>query len=121
VGSLREHRLRQLEERLAWGEGWTDTGLVFTKEDGSAIRPSWVTRRLPQLAEKAGLPRLTPHSLRHGWATMALEAGVHPKVVADRLGHASVQITLDRYSHVTEGLDREAAETVANLIEGTRR
>ncbi|MFN2486165.1 MAG: tyrosine recombinase XerC [Acidimicrobiia bacterium] len=54
VGSLREYRRRQLEERLSWGEGWQDTGLAFTKEDGSPIRPAWVTAQLPKLASTAG-------------------------------------------------------------------
>ncbi len=119
VTALREHRKRQLEERIAWGEAWQDHGLVFCREDGTPIRPSWVTRRLPRLAESAGVPRLTPQGLRHTWATLALEVGVHPKVVADRLGHSSIQVTLDRYSHLVEGLDRAAAEQVADVIDGT--
>lgn len=106
-----------LEERIAWGEGWQDSGLVFTREDGSPIRPSWVTRQLPKLAEVAGVPRATPHVLRHTWATLALKAGVHPKVVAGRLGHSSVQITLDRYSHLVPGLDQAAADEVAALFD----
>ncbi|HEX6299048.1 MAG TPA: tyrosine-type recombinase/integrase [Acidimicrobiia bacterium] len=59
----------------------------------------------------------TPHdAARHTWATLALASGVHPKVVQERLGHSSIAITLDRYSHVIEGMDRDAAETVAALI-----
>ena len=56
------------------------------------------------------------HSLRHTWATVALEAGVHPKVVSERLGHSSIAITLDTYSHVVEGMDADAATTVADQI-----
>ena len=56
------------------------------------------------------------HDLRHGWATMALQAGVHPKVVQERLGHANIGITLDTYSHVTAGLHEDAAENVAALF-----
>jgi len=118
---LRDHRRAQVAEQLAWGEGYQDGGLVFTREDGSPVRPASVTRALPALAAAAGLPRLTPHGLRHTWATLALASGVNPKVVAERLGHASVQITLDRYSHVTEGLDLAAAVGVAALIDGARR
>lgn len=116
VEALRLHRQRQLEERLAWGEGWQDHGLVFCREDGTPLRPSWVTARLPKLAEEAGLPRLTPHGLRHTWATLALKSGVNPKIVAERLGHSSVTVSLDRYSHVMPQMDRDAAEEVAGLI-----
>jgi integrase len=56
------------------------------------------------------------HDLRHGWATLALQAGVHPKVVQERLGHANIGITLDTYSHVTAGLHDDAAERVAALF-----
>lgn len=57
-----------------------------------------------------------PHDLRHTWATLALKAGVHPKVVSDRLGHSTISITLDIYSHVTPSLDADAANAVASAI-----
>jgi integrase len=59
------------------------------------------------------------HDLRHGWASMALASGLHPKVVQERLGHATIAVTLDVYSHVTAGLHSDAAEQVAGLIFGT--
>ena len=79
---------------------------------------SFVESEEPKLtAVEAGVRPLTPHPAgRHTWATLAMQSGVHVKVVSERLGHSSVAITLDRYSHVTEGMDREAAETVAALI-----
>jgi Phage integrase family len=64
-------------------------------------------------AARLGLPPIRLHDLRHGWATMALETGEHPKVVAEQLGHASVRVTLDTYSHVTPGVQREAVARVA--------
>ncbi len=63
-------------------------------------------------------PKIRLHDLRHGWATMALAAGVHPEVVQERLGHANIGITLDVYSHVTAGLHDDAAERVAGLVFG---
>jgi integrase len=63
---------------------------------------------------RLGLPPIRFHDLRHGWATMALEAGEHPKVVAEQLGHASVRVTLDTYSHVAPGVQREAVTRVAS-------
>ncbi len=116
VAKLREHRRRQLEERLAWGEGYADIGVVFTREDGSLLRPDWVSRRFEALRVEAGLSHIRLHDVRHTWATLALSAGVPMKVVQERLGHASIAITMDRYSHVLEGLDRDAAETVTATI-----
>jgi integrase len=70
-----------------------------------------------RLVKRSGVPRIGGiHALRHGWATLALQAGVHPKVVAERLGHASVRITLDTYSHVAAGMQEDAAATVARLV-----
>jgi integrase len=118
VAVLQAHRKRQLEERVAWGAGYEDHDLIFCRENGTPLRPATVTRNLTALAEDAHLPRLTPHGLRHSWATLALKRGIHPKVVADRLGHSSVSVTLDRYSHVTASLDADAAEQVAAMIDG---
>jgi integrase len=80
VRVLREWRKHQLEERLAWGPDWTDTGRVFTREDGTDLHPERVSERFRRLVKGSQLPRLTLHGLRHGHATLALQAGVHPKV-----------------------------------------
>ena len=113
------HRKRQLEERLAWGPAWQDSGYVFTTEDGRVLHPQRVTQVFKRLASEAGLPPIRLHGLRHTAATLALTAGIHPKVVSERLGHATVGITLDTYSHVGEGLQEEAATRVAGMIFGT--
>ena len=108
---------RQDVERAAAGSAWGDTGLVFTREDGSAIHPDRYSHWFADLVEKAGVPAIRLHDLRHTHATLALAAGVHPKVVSERLGHATVGITLDLYSHVTPSLDELAAETIAALVD----
>jgi integrase len=66
--------------------------------------------------KRSGLPRIRLHDLRHTWATLALQAGVHPKVVSERLGHGSIAITLDTYSHAIPALESDAAELVAGLV-----
>ena len=71
----------------------------------------------PELVQLARLPRIRLHDLRHTHATLALQAGVHPKVVQERLGHASVKVTLDTYSHVLPPMHQEAAARVAALID----
>ena len=98
------------------GEAWQDDNLVFCNEDGSALHPSRFTRRFVTACERAGVPKIRLHDLRHTWATLALQAGIHPKVVSERLGHATTGITLDIYSHVQPELDAHAATAVAELF-----
>jgi len=115
--ALRAHHAHQATEKLAAGELYCDKGLVFCDEIGQPVSPDWFTRATKRFATAAGVPPLTPHPAgRHTFATLALSAGVASKVVAERLGHASITTTLDRYSHVTEGMDRHAADTVADII-----
>lgn len=119
VSTLRQHRRRQLEERMAWGAAWEDTGALFTKEDGSALHPHTLVWHFKKAQRSAGVPRLRLHDLRHTHATLALQAGVHPKVVQERLGHSSIAITLDLYSHVVPGMQEDAAAKVGAVIFGT--
>ena len=110
---LRAHRTRQAERRLAAGPAWIETGRVFTREDGSHLHPDVLSKRFDAWVRKSGIPRITFHGLRHTWATMALEKGIHTKVVSERLGHANISVTLDIYSKVRPALDLAAAELVA--------
>jgi len=117
VAVLRAHRKSQAEERIAAGPLWTDVDLVFCNEAGKPVKPDTFTRTWKRLATEAGVPPLTPHSgARHSWATLALEAGVPLKVVQEQLGHSSIAITADVYSHVSEDLSREAVERVAEMF-----
>jgi integrase len=120
VAILRDHRRQQLEQRLLLGPGWRDNDLVFTAVDGEPVHPERFSREFDRRVERWALPRIRLHDLRHGWATMALQAGVHPKVVSERLGHAGISITLDTYSHVTPDMQGAAAELVAGLLAGPR-
>jgi integrase len=95
---------------------WTDTGHVFVREKGSLLHPDSFTKLFDRLVRRSGLPRIRLHDLRHSRATLALRAGVHPKVVSERLGHASVGITLDVYSHAIPAMQEEAAERIASLV-----
>jgi integrase len=119
VEMLRRHRVRQVEQQLEAGELWSDEhGLVFTDEIGRPYDPNRYTRNFQSEAKRLGLPAIGVHGLRHSLATTALADGVPAKVVADRLGHASVATTLDRYSHVSEEQDRAAAVALASKIVG---
>ncbi len=116
VDALRAYRAHQSEWRLAWGPAWVDTGLVFTRENGTGYRPDYILRTFKRTAERAGLPPIAFHALRHGHATGGLRAGVDLLTMSKRLGHSSVAVTGDIYAHVIEELDRDAAERTAGLF-----
>ena len=116
VRALREHRGAVEEERRALGLAWDEAWLVFPNADSSPIIPHLFTLAFQTLARKAGLPVIRFHDLRHTHATLALQAGVHPKIVSERLGHSSIAITLDTYSHVIPTLQETAAELVALMV-----
>ena len=120
VNALREHRKAQLAERMAIGPGWQDSDLVFCREDGSPIWPRSFSRAFANNVKAAGLPTIRLHDLRHTWATLALGAGVHPKIVQERLGHAAISITLDVYSHAIPAMHEDAADRVAALFTAAR-
>ena len=107
-------RRQQVEGKQA--EEWFASGLVFTRPDGQALPPNSVSRCFVRAVRKAKLPEIRLHDLRHTHATLALRAGIHPKVVSERLGHATVAITLDTYSHAIPALQEEAAERIAGLV-----
>lgn len=118
VRTLRDHRRRQLEERLALGGYAEDHDLVFCALDGQPLHPGNLSKRFDKLVARGGLPRIRFHDLRHTHATLALRAGVHPKVVSERLGHADIAITLNTYSHAIPAMQEEAAAKVAALVFG---
>jgi integrase len=109
--ALRVQQDRQAFDKAAYGDAYTDHGLVFPSRTGTATNVSTLNHRFKEALKRAGLPdRYRIHDLRHAAATAMLKAGIHPKVASERLGHASVAITLDLYSHLVEGLDADAAE-----------
>ena len=88
----------------------------ISRPDGRPMLPSTVTKAFRRIADKAGLHGVRLHDLHHTHGSLMLQAGVHPKIVSERLGHASVNITLDTYSHVLPGVQEEAAERFFELI-----
>jgi len=117
VEALRRQSQRQLDDAAEWGDAWTATGHVFTREDGEPWHPDKVSEFFRATLKRVDVPRIRVHDLRHTWATLALRAGVHPKVVQERLGHANIRITLDTYSHVLPDMQESAAELVAALVD----
>lgn len=91
---------------------------MFCDRRGGALHPERFTRTFQGQVARLDLPRIRLHDLRHTWATLALQAGIHPKIVSERLGHANISITIDIYSHVAPSLHAEAANAVASYIFG---
>jgi integrase len=114
--ALREHRENQRLERLSLGLPAETDGLVFAQPDGTPLHPHSFSAAFARHVEAVGLPRIPLHGLRHTWATLALMAGVHPKIVQERLGHSSIATTLDTYSHAVPTMQETAAALVANLV-----
>ena len=114
---LRAHAERQATEINEADDGFNaEYRLVFCREDGDPLHPDRISKVFAAHVRTSALPRIRLHDLRHTHATLALTAGVHPKVVSERLGHASVTITLDTYSHASPAIDSDAAAKVAALI-----
>ncbi len=117
VEALKSHKAAQNTERLKLGDLWQDNGLVFCTHAGKPLDfRNLTTASFKPLLKKAGLPDVRFHDLRHTCATLLLSRGHHPKLVQELLGHASVAMTLDRYSHVLPGMgDQTAAAMEAAL------
>jgi integrase len=117
VSSLREHLDRQLEDMERLGDLYRDNGFVFTTYGGTFINPSNLRRRsFKKLLERAGLPQIRFHDLRHTCATILFKEGKHPKLVQELLGHANVAITLDTYSHVIPGMGEQTARAMEDAL-----
>jgi integrase len=115
--ALRSHRERQMDQPTV-GAQWTDNGLVFTTTTiGTPLEAQKiVNRHFKPLLRRTGLPNIRWHDLRHTCATLLLGRGVHPKMVQHLIGHASIQLTLDRYSHWIPSMGRHAAEGMDEVL-----
>jgi len=116
VSLMRKHRADQEEIRKGLGATLIEDDFVFARPDGTPLNPNAVTLAFKRIIRVAGLNHIRVHDLRHTHATLMLKSGVHPKVVSERLGHASVGITLDIYSHVLPGLQEAAAERFDQIL-----
>jgi integrase len=118
VAALREQRHRQAAERLTFGTGYTDLGLVFAQEDGSPLVPLIFTQRFQKASRDASLPQIRFHDLRHGHVTYLMQAGVPLPAIAQRVGHSSVAVTGDIYSHVRPEVRSDTAAAGAQIVFG---
>jgi len=116
--AFKRHKAHQAEEKLLLGPGYQDHGLVFAQADGAPIDPRSMHRYFAQVLQRGGLPAIRLHDARHTFATWMLEQNVHPKVVSELLGHSSIRITLDLYTHVSLDLEKQAAATLNAAFTG---
>jgi integrase len=115
VAALREHRLRQLEERLRLGDAWSDWGLVFPSAVGTPLEGSNVSKQFKRILKRAGLPERRFHDMRHTCATLLLLQEVPDRVVMEILGHSQISMTA-RYSHVVDAMKKDAAGRLEALL-----
>ena len=115
---LRGHKEQEAAKALLTGRSLADDDYVFCRFDGSPIRPDRLSTKFAVIARKAGLTGVSLHSLRHTDASLMLAANIHPKVVSERLGHSTIALTLDTYSHVIPGLQAAAAKRLDDVLAG---
>jgi len=118
VRMLRAHRAEQLLEQQSLEIAHRVEGLVFCREDGHLYHPELIRQSFERRVRSSPVPRIRFHDLRHTHATLMLKAGVPPKVVSERLGHATVAFTMEIYAHVIPGMQAEAAETFGQMLFG---
>jgi integrase len=114
--ALRQQRLLVLKWKHDYESDWNDGGLVFCREDGQPLDPTGISHKLKRALKRAGLPAIRVHDLRHTAASLHLARGENPKVVQELLGHSTITITLDTYSHVTPGIHAAAAKKMQGLF-----
>ena len=120
VAALRAHRTRQLEERLALGSDWQETGLVFVSTVGTPLEPRNLNRTFDALLENAKLSKIRLHDLRHSCATMLLAQGIPQRTLMEILGHSQISLTMNTYSHVLPEMTRAAVGVMDAVLGGKK-
>ncbi|MFF2038994.1 tyrosine-type recombinase/integrase [Kitasatospora sp. NPDC058170] len=120
IAPLRWRRLQQAEQQTAAGDGWEESGYVFTTRNGRPVEPRNLSRSFERIGAGGGLPRIRLHDARHGCATILFAAGVAPRVVMEILGHSQIAVTMNVYTHVSEDTRREALGHMDRLLKRRR-
>lgn len=113
---LKAHKEKQNEYKQILGEAYQNSDLIFCNKNGTSVDPGNFSARFKQLLKNTDIPKIRPHGLRHSHASLLLAKDVHPKIVQERLGHSSISITLDQYSHLVPGLQKAAAEKINDIF-----
>lgn len=118
VELLKEHLRQQDKDKMKCGPDYHNLGLVCATSTGDSIKPTYLRTVFNRTIKKSGVKKISFHGLRHTHATLLLRDGVHPKVVQERLGHRSIQTTLDTYSHIIPGIQEIAATSIQQTLYG---
>src|SRR5699024_7322387 len=121
VEMLKKHRKQQEKDKLKVGPDYGKLDLVCATTTGHPIKPSYLRKVFNRTCEKANVKRISFHGLRHTHATLLLSDGVHPKIVQERLGHRSIETTLDTYSHITPNMQELAATSIQKSLHGEEK
>lgn len=121
VEELQSFKLKQAELLLKSGIRQSDDALLCAQANGKELNPEDLSRRFPELLVRLGLPRITFHELRHTHATQLLQSGVHMKVMSERLGHSDIGITMNLYSHVLDGMQQNAVDSLDNTLNAAKK
>lgn len=116
--ALKQHRIHQLEARLKTGTLWQEHDYVFCTLLGRYLNPNHVVDEFKKLLKKASLPNIRFHDLRHSAASLLLSLSIHPKVAQELLGHTQISITMEAYSHLLPGMQKDA---MSKLDEALKR
>ncbi|EGK10195.1 phage integrase family site-specific recombinase [Desmospora sp. 8437] len=120
IHMLNRIKKRQAQEKISCGPLYQDHDLIFANSDGTPINIDYLSREFGRLIKRMKLPHIRFHDLRHTHATLLLQQGEHPKVVSERLGHSTITITMDTYSHVMPNMQKEAAQKLDNFLFGSK-
>lgn len=120
VAELKRRKIMMSKEKLSAGAVYQDNDLVIGTTVGTPISPRNLLRTFERFLKKSELPVITIHDLRHTHASLLLKQGVHPKIVSERLGHSSIKITLDLYSHLLPNMQKETADQFGAMLFGTK-
>jgi integrase len=121
VEALRAHAVRQRQQRLLADSSWQEQKLIFTTRVGTPVDTTNVLHGFQKILREAGLAKMRFYDLRHTHASLLIAEGVHPKKIAERLGHASIKLTMDLYGHLFQGSDKESAERMQKIFGGCDR
>jgi integrase len=116
LDKLRDHKRQQWREKIVAGDRWRENDLIFPSTIGTPMGPRNMVREFKESLQRARLPNIRFHDLRHTAATLMLQEGIHPKVIQERLGHSQISITMDTYSHVLPAMQEEAAQKLDDLL-----
>ena len=121
LAALKGWRLQQRKERLAWGEGYTDDGYVFTREDGQPLHPDRVSKVVKRAMIRHGLGRAKLHDLRHFRASALISSGVEIAKVSKIMGHKNISVTNDLYGNLFDEAGEEASKKAPGIVPRQRR